>query len=174
MKPTIRKVKTVRGRLEGYKATFGPVESGTRKTPKEAALSCEHEALSALGRLDRGTRVLRWRGHTAVIMPTISGWSYWIDTASRSDIIQGTSSTDREGAENAALHHLAQNVWTPEVADDEAFLRAEPSADECGLPYIVRDVLRPWFNFQRAYVALRKDGYSDVEAHRLAGEARSA
>lgn len=168
MKPTIRKVKTIRGRIDGYKATFGPIESGAHPTPKEAALACEHETLLALVRLDRGARVLRWRGHTAVVMPTVNGWTYWIDTASRPDTIQVSTGETREDAENNALHHLAQNVWTLDVKDDEAFLSAEPGTEENGLPYGVRDLLRPWIHWQRDYARLRAEGLSDTEAHQKA------
>jgi hypothetical protein len=171
MKPTVRKVKDIRGRrVVGHKAKFGPVEC-MRPTPKEAALTCEHETLSALARLDRGARVLRWRGHVAVVAPTLEGWSYWVDTLSN-PYFMTTPKQDREDAENDALHHLAQGAWNLDVPDDEAFLNAEPSADgvteECGLPYIVRDLLRPWIRWQRSYAALRAKGFSETEAHQKA------
>lgn len=97
MKPTVRKVKDIRGRrVVGHKAKFGPVEC-MRPTPKEAALTCEHETLSALARLDRGARVLRWRGHVAVVAPTLEGWSYWVDTLSN-PYFMTTPKQDREDA----------------------------------------------------------------------------
>jgi hypothetical protein len=103
-------------------------------------------------------------------MPTVNGWSYWIDTFSRDGYgVSLPSSRTREDAENDALHNLAQSVWTLDVKDDEAFLGVEPSTEECGLPYVVRDLLRPWIRWQRDFARLRAEGLSDVDAHAKAG-----
>jgi hypothetical protein len=82
MKPHVHKVKTPRGRIAGHTASIGPVTGGQRETPALAIDACDKEALAALYRLDRGTRVFRWRGHTIVVSPTVNGWEYWIDTSS--------------------------------------------------------------------------------------------
>lgn len=170
MKPdALSKRKDVRGRVTGHVATIGPV-SVTGSTPAKASELCEAATRAALARLNRGSRVIVWRGHTIVVMPTIYGWDYWIDTYSRPDTKNTTTGQDREDAENDALHHLARHLWSPEV-DDEKFLGNEPSTEETGLPYIVRDLMRPWIKFQRAYAKFRAEGASDVEAHRKACEA---
>jgi hypothetical protein len=172
MKPdALSKRKDVRGRVTGHVATIGPV-SVIGSTPAKAAELCEAATRAALARLNRGSRIIVWRGHTVVVMPTIYGWDYWIDTYSHADIKNTTSGQDREDAESDALHHLAQHLWSPEV-DDEAFLSTE-HAHETGLPYVVRDLMRPWIRFQRAYAKLRAEGASDVEAHRKACEASLA
>ncbi len=61
MKPTITKLKDVRGRITGYRAALGPVERDG-KTPAEASAACEAASLDALQRLDYVTDVHEWRG----------------------------------------------------------------------------------------------------------------
>jgi hypothetical protein len=63
MKPTVVKVKNVRGRIAAYKAKFGPIDA-SEETPNDALSACERRVFSALERLDRGTLIGEWRGHT--------------------------------------------------------------------------------------------------------------
>ena len=161
-KPTIAKVKNMRGRIEGYRATIGPVEA-IRATPKEAAEACELAARQALARLARGTIVCTWQGHAMAITPTVDGWSYWIDTMSAPDVrIACPTSHDELAAYEAALSHLAQGAWEPD-ADDRAFVEWIPSAR-------VRGRIAEWIGFQREYTKARAAGAGDVEAHRLGCE----
>ena len=160
MKPSVGKLKNSRGRIVGYVASIGPVQTESyAMTPTEASTACERETLAALERLDRGTRVFQWQGHTVVVAPTVHGWSYWFDTLSRTDLANHVGAPTREDAENAALHHLAQHVWEP-VFDDADFLATLP-------PSVARDISR-WIHFQREYTRIRAEGKSDVEAHREA------
>jgi hypothetical protein len=160
MKPTVLKRKDSRGRITGYVAHIFSVDSPLCATAVEASAACERETLAALHRLDRGTRIFKWQGHTVVVAPTIEGWSYWIDTSTRTDFDSHVAgSATREDAENAALSHLAQNVWEP-VFDDVSFLAT--------LPPSVASELAPWIRFQRSYATLRAAGKSDAEAHREA------
>jgi hypothetical protein len=161
MKPTLGKKKTIRGRIVCHTATIGPFE-GQGETPALAIEACDGAVTNALARLDRGMFVHVWRGHVAIVAPSVSGWVYWIDTMSGVGRKQdaGSRCTTREQAMDRALHHLAQNVWELSVADDVAFVE--------GLPGDVAEEIASWICFQRSYVALRAEGKSDVEAHRLA------
>lgn len=165
MKAQVKKVKDFRGRrIVGYRASIGPIER-EGKTPAEAIEACECAALAALARVDRGVCVKTWRGHTFVVVPTGYGWSYWLDTFSQGYSVQVSSGSDdsREHAEDAAVHHLAQQVWELSVEDDAAF-----TGD---LPKSVREQIRSWIKFQRAHAKFTAEGKNDVEAHRLACEA---
>ena len=88
MKPTVRKVKDIRGRkILGYVATLhtpdsysdGRISGQQRTTPADAILSCEVEVECALDRLARGTVIGQWNGHTYVVSPSIDGWRTWCD-----------------------------------------------------------------------------------------------
>ena len=163
MKPTVSKIKNIRGRITGYVAYIGEVRA-EGKTPKEASEKCEREAYDALARLDYGPLLGTWRGHAYVISPTITGWEYWIDTFSRVDYsVKCETANTREDVRWRALSHMAQNLWTVDVNDDE-FLADLPSS--------VVDTLKSWIRFQREYARLAKEGgRSDSEIHRLACEA---
>ena len=166
MKPNVHKVKNVQGRMTGYKASVGAVNGGQHETPSLAVDACDKEILAALYRLDRGTRIFAWRGHTIVVSPTVNGWDYWIDTSTQGHGVASVPCGDREAAEDYALHHLAQGLWTHDVANDETLLE--------GLPPSVQAELRPWIRFQRRYRDLRSQGLSDTDAHRQACEASRA
>lgn len=166
MKPTIRKQKSARGRVTGYAASYGPISTPECATPIEATAQCEKQVDQALARLERGTRVFTWRGHTCVVSPTTAGWQYWTDTFSATDYAVQCGTESREDAENSAYHHLAQNVWTREVADDEAFVE--------GLPYSVRRQIRSWIAFQRAYAVAQAEGKNSHECHEIGCRASSA
>jgi hypothetical protein len=163
MKPTIVKLKDVRGRITGYRASIGTVER-EGKSPAEACAACEAATLDALQRLDNGSDVHRWQGHVYLLAPTTYGWGYWLDTFSEGYSAHGPYPSHEE-ANGAALHHLAQNVWTHDVADDAAF-----TGD---LPPKVRSDVRQWIRFQRAYKRIAAEGgHNDNEIHRrLACEA---
>jgi hypothetical protein len=82
MKPTVKKLKDIRGRrIVGYRAHIGAIAT-QGSTPQEAAEKCEAAVHAALARLERGTLVGSWRGHTYVVSPTSEGWRYWLDTSS--------------------------------------------------------------------------------------------
>lgn len=66
MKPTVEKIKSVRGRITGYVASIGEVRADG-KTPQEAIEACERATFSALARLDQGPLIGSWRGHTYVV-----------------------------------------------------------------------------------------------------------
>lgn len=158
MKPTITKVKNLRGRITGYRAAIGPVER-EGKTAKEAAQACEQAALEALGRLDNGSEIKRWRDRVYIVIPTTEGWKYWMDGFC-SDYFVGPYQR-HEDANGAALHHLAQNLWDHDQ-DDATFGE--------GLPPKVRADVEQWIRFQRAYKLHKAAGRTDNECHRLACE----
>ena len=166
MRASVQKCKNIRGRITGYRASIGPVEV-TAPIEAQANAECEQSTLNALARLERGTHVIVWRGHTVVVAPTVDGWSYYLDTFSRDYGIrfQSARGPTREDAEDNALHHLAQCLWTLDVENDNEFL--------IGLPKSVQGELRGWIAFQRSYAALRATGASDVEAHAKASHAPS-
>ena len=158
MKPTVSKVKNMRGRITGYEARIGEV-TAEGSTPAEATERCERSVLATLMRLDCGAIVGGWRGHTYFVAPTLHGWEYWIDTFTRLDYSVRREGT-REEVKNNALHHLAQNVWDHDVADDREFV--------AGLPGEIAKEILGWISFQRSYLALKAEGKTDEECHRLA------
>lgn len=162
MKPNVTKKKNVRGRIVGYAASIGPIEA-SGATPAQAVEACEREALWALERLDRGASVLRWRERMIIAMPCVSGWCYWFDGLS-DKYFNATNASTREDAEDNALHHLAQNLWTSDV-DDAAFVK--------GLPPSVAKEISGWIRFQRGYAKAKARGMSDNDAHRAGCEASS-
>jgi hypothetical protein len=139
---------------QGYSANIGEVSAGGA-SPSEATEACERAVMAALERLDCGPVLSSWRGHTYVVFPTTGGWGYWVDTSSCRNYVGG----DRESAKHSALHHLAQNLWTADVSDSDFVFTLPPS---------VASEISRWIRFQRSYAALRAEGKSDVEAHRLA------
>jgi hypothetical protein len=159
MKPTIRKHKNARGRIISYAADIGPI-GVFGDTPPEASAACEKAVLVALGRLDRGGMVGRWRGHMYTIEPTCFGWRYWLDTFVDLDY-RCQVAGDREDAQDSVLHHLAQNVWEHDV-DDETFVK--------GLSSGVAARISEWIGFQRRYAEHKAAGRSDNECHQFACE----
>jgi len=158
LKPTIKKLKNLRGKITGYRARYG-VQQAEGETAKAAALNVETAVLNALMRLDRGTHIGVWRGHTYVIAPDGDGWRYWIDTFSRTDYWCMTNGT-RDEVQDIAMRGLAQTTWTREVEDDVAFVE--------GLSYPVRRELVTYFNWQRAYAVARDKGETDESARAFA------
>jgi len=163
MRPTVTKLKDVRGRITGYRAAIGPIEREA-KTPADAVVACEAATLLALRRLDHGPQFSQRWGHVYCVAPTLYGFAYWLDTwgawgAGQS--VQGAYATHEE-ANAHALRHLAQNVWTHDT-DDAAFLAVLPEE-------VVRAEVAQWIRFQRAYFVRKAEGRSDVECHRLACE----
>ena len=160
MKPTIRKIRDIRGRkITGYSATLGPIEA-YGSTPSEAQTSAWGSVARTLERLDRGAFIGHWNGRAYVVIPDVAGWAYWIDTSSSAHI---TSSNylERESAINAALYHLAQNLWTAETADTAYLL---------SLPESLRPELASWIGFQRAYLRERAAGTPENLIHQIACE----
>lgn len=167
MKPILRKKKNIRGRIVCHTATIGPFE-GQGETPALAVEAVESAVTGALARLDRGVFVHVWRGHVAVVAPSTGGWVYWIDTMSLPGQTQEAGNETREQAMDRALHHLAQNVWDPLAACDTDAIRDYDRAFVEGLPADVATEITRWIGFQRRYAALRAEGKTDNEAHRLA------
>lgn len=157
MKPNVRKLKNIRGRIVGFEAKIGPVEA-LGDTAKEASESCERAVDAALTRLSRGTIIRNWRGKLYVVTPTVDGWAYWIDGFTSDYRVMGTAT--QEVCENAALHHLGQALWSLDVASDEDFF--------VGLPASVREELIRWARWQRSYAEHRAAGMTDVQAHQAA------
>ncbi len=156
MKPTIQKIKNARGRIETYRANIGAIEADA-DGPKESVEICERYALEALARLDRGSHILRWKGHMILTRPTTHGWEYWLDTFSRDDYFCGTYKT-REAADDAALVHLASSLWTYQT-DDAEFVSA--------LPERFRKDQLVSIKWQREMKRLMDSGLSDNEAREV-------
>lgn len=161
MKPTVTTLRTARPkRIAGYTANIGPI-SATMATEHLATELCEELTLAALKRLAYGLRVWKWQGHVYVVAPATDGFVYWIDT-SDSQYATCSAYPTHEAAGYAALHHLAQNTWTPET-DDTAFLSSLK-------PYALRQELASWIGFQRAYIRERLAGTSPHLIHAAACE----
>ena len=153
MKPVIT-VRKMLGRV-GYAAELHGlyVEAASKREAREAWATA---AQAALVRLDRGAYIGRWRGHLYVVSPDAGGWRYWFDMFSTTDVF-GTELGTREDAQDRALHHLAQCLWTPEVDDDEAFVANLP-------PKVQRDLIG-WMSWQRRYARAKANGLNDAQAH---------
>ena len=124
MKPIIWKLKSVRGRIIGYRASFAGV-TGDGATKALATDACYKNAVGALNRLDRGTVVRKWGGTMYVVWPDLHGWNYTFDGLSGS-VTCGSGIVTQEDAEDIALYHLGQYHWTSAVADDTAYVAGLP------------------------------------------------
>jgi hypothetical protein len=163
MKPTLHKVQTRTGRrIHCYYATGHGIEA-EGKTPREARLAWDLAAMGALGRLERGTFIGQFRGHTFVVFPTLYGWSYWLDTFTHGYTGHGAGQT-QEDAQDHALHHLAQNLWDVSCDDDAAFCASIPVES-------VRDKIASWVRWQRGYEAGRLLGLTDEACRERANAA---
>lgn len=158
LKPTIKKLKDLRGRIKGYRARYG-VFSAEGETAKAAELNVETHVLQSLMRLDVGTLIGQWRGHTYVVAPDTSGWRYWTDVFSRVDYWVTVGTGSKEEAVHDALSHTAKTVWTREVIDTE-FVE--------GLPVAIQKELIRYFNWQRAYAVAAEGGANDTQARLIA------
>lgn len=155
MKLEHRTVKTGR-RVTGHAATLGPIE-GTGPTVAEALTAAETAVREALARLDQGLHIGQWQGHTYVVAPDLFGWRYWLDTFSPGYLGNTMTAGTRQAVIHSALHHLAQNLWTPET-DDRAFLDS--------LPIELHSELNGWMSWQRRFASLRAEGLTEDEARR--------
>src|SRR5690606_32277680 len=101
----------------------------------------------------------------AVIVPLTHGWGHFIleelgDVFRKTGAQQPTTSgyETQEEALCGAAFHLAQNVWTPRIKDDEAFVRSifQPKVPELNgeIGRAKADGLRRWIAFQRDYKRL--------------------
>jgi hypothetical protein len=154
------KVKNMHGRITGYRATIGPVtaDGATARLADEACVSATRDALD---RLAAGSVIRRWRGHVYVVSPGINAWEYWCDTFSADNYrVSMRSTASPSDTVCAALFHLAQNVWAPDVTDDAAFI--------VDLPTKIHAELLSWFGWQRRYKAARDAGYDDSAARQMA------
>lgn len=156
MKPIISTLRKRNGRgIAGYRATFGPVSAdGISKVL--ATDACKEAVRAALVRLEEGAVIGRLMGHVYIVSPNTSGWEYWIDT-SAAGFCTSMNHPTKTDAVHAAIHHLAQNLWTKDT-DDCAFLGSLPSS-------VQRD-LAGWIAFQRVYLSLGE--HPGTDAHRFA------
>ena len=154
MKTEITKTHNLRGRITGYMASNDYIHAAG-KTPKEAKQALDKISEECLSNLIKGVRFNRFQNHVLSVFPTVSGWSYWIDTFNP-DYYIGPYSTMEE-AENRAFYHLAQNLWSLNITNDSNFLSC--------LPEIVKNELHGWIKWQRSYAMLKSQGLSDNDAH---------
>jgi hypothetical protein len=162
MKPDTRKIKTARGRIAGYAASFGPIATAKHDTAIDASRACETETRNALDRLAQGTTIYRWQEHTYVVSPTVDGWQYWLDTFSSTYTCVCTARETRAECADSALAHLAANAWTY-AADDDAFLST--------LPERFHADLRKRFAYCREYKRLIDAGHTDQSARQVMARA---
>lgn len=159
IKPIVTKIKNVRGRITGYRASVESIEAEA-PTEKEAIDACERAVIAARLRLDHGgTHGETW-GHHWSVWPTVSGWAYALDTFQDRYQIDRPANETREAACDAAIVHLGQNVWEHTVNDD-TFLSFAPAS--------ARSALAQWIAFQRAYIAAPSTA-TPTEKHRWACE----
>jgi hypothetical protein len=165
MKPTVTVRKSMFGKKTGYRALFATI-GADGVTAKEAQENCEREVRAALERLDHGPSFPSFWGLSAVVYPTDYGWSYKL---SNSQTAHDSNKPTRGEVETQALHHMAQNAWTPETNDADFLIALPPG---------LRDEVRGWILFQREYTKARVEGVPENECHRVAceraWEARSA
>ena len=175
-KPTVRKIKDVKGRrILGYVAEYAyesglstptslcnadPYIKGDRcKTPAAAVASWHTVVAAALDRLATGTSTIEQHGEIGIIAPTLHGWSYRVPGLF-GDMVYGDYHTQSE-AEEHCRYHMAQTQWTLEI-DDETYLT--------GLPEHLRAKLRDYFDWQRKYAYLVGQHIDRALAHRIAGQ----
>ncbi len=158
LKPTIKKLKDLRGRIKGYRARYG-VLTAEGETAKAAELNVETHVLQSLMRLDAGTLIGTWRGATYVVAPDTSGWRYWTSVFSRPDYWVTLGTGTKEDAIHDALSHTAKTIWHRHW-DDTIFVE--------GLPVKVQKELIWYFNWQRAYAVAVEQGHNDTQARAIA------
>jgi hypothetical protein len=158
MKPTVTKQKDIRGRIRSHVATFGPITYSSAVSAADAIAGCERETVDALERLDRGSIIRQWNGHTYIVSPDANGWRMWCDAFSTPDYFIGTNGT-RERAEDDILTHLAAVVWSYDVADDRAYVAT--------LPERLRAELLQRFAWYRAMKTFTSQGYTDDQARQM-------
>src|SRR3954468_18525025 len=158
MKPTVTKQKDARGRIRSHVATFGPIECSSSVSAADAIATCARETAAALERLERGTTIGQWQGHTYVVSPDCHGWRTWCDAFSSGTYHVAMSGT-KEDAADSILSHLASIVWTHDVTDDRAYVATLPER-------LRRDLLErfAWYRKMRAFMAL---GYTDQQSRDL-------
>ncbi len=157
MKPKVYKHKDARGRIVGYGAELGAIV-GKGATPALAVAECDQLTIAAIKRLDRGTAIGKWREHTYVVSPHVNGWEYWIDTFSQLGYSVSGSWDQREDCVDAALHHLAQNLWSRDT-DDTAMIAS--------LPVGPAKDMKGWIAWQRQMIAFEGQGYTQDQARQM-------
>jgi hypothetical protein len=115
----------------------------------EAITECEAHVLSALDRLDGGSRIGILLDHLWIVVPTTHGYAYWLDTFGPERFSFNDAGETLDKAIDRAINHLAQILWNAEM-DDYALLSA--------VPRTVRAELAGWIAFQRCYIRVREAG----------------
>lgn len=154
----MRKAKT-------FYATRGALTaSGANKTEAKANLEPMIDwACNA------GMPVIECRfGFLIVVASDANGWS--TSVVGPDDMVHGQrkwcgTSHGQQIAYSDALisarNHAAQNAWSPDVADDAAFVEMAGLGPKSG-------ELASWIAFQRRYVEAKTSGHNDGDAFKLA------
>lgn len=158
LKPTIKKLKDLRGRIKGYRAHLGPLNADAA-TSKEAVAALDLHLRATMKRLDEGTLIGTWRSTTYVVAPDTTGWRYWTSVFSRVDYWVTVGTGTKEDAVNDALSHTAKTIWHRHW-DDTIFVE--------GLPVKIQKELIWYFNWQRAYAVAVEQGHNDTQARAIA------
>ena len=157
MKTAITPIVNNRGKRTSRRmATIGPL-SADGSSAAIALSTLDDLLMDTLDRLDAGHVSGRLYGHTWIVIPTITGWTYYVDDVTSQCVHMLIGS--RETAIRSAISHLAQTAWTAEY-DDQTFVD--------GLPADCRSDLASWIGFQRAYIRERTAGTPDHLIHAAA------
>lgn len=164
MKASIKKVKSIFGRHNGYAATMGDYETGPYKTQGEAMERLE----SVLEQAMTGTytpHIVAWRGYVMLVARhAVSGWGSRVimspedDDVTSGDILVSSGDTQtRSQAIDEAARHVAQMGWQPgeEIPDI--------------VPPKMRGEFLSWMEFQNRYHEAIGRGMSSSDAHSYAG-----
>lgn len=155
-------------------AVAGVVFQGA--TVAEAKAIGEEQIATLVDRAMCGPRVYQFHGMTAVVYPSLNGWTYGLYDANKQGRPTSTcvmGGTEREACASA-VYHLAQYSWSCNVvADDDAYANA---AFSVLLPDFdgnrERGEFRDWCHWQRRYWAARRAGVESVDACDIATRTR--
>lgn len=153
----ILKHKNLRGRITGYSAKLGALETSIQPTASAAKLRLETELIDALKRLDRGEHIFTQHGVTVVISPTLTGFRYAIVNDPKTGSMNGvhTQNSNRDEVESAARVQAAYTAWSADCSDDYWFI------DRVNIPRISdqeRENILSWIVFQRHHLEFKRQG----------------
>lgn len=147
-------------------------------TVREAKASAAAKLASFVADASKGIELITFRGHSAIFWRAPDAFASVVLTESADKMRpagplygsgHGSGATRADVIASVRLN-LAQNAWSANVADDDAFVaEAFPHARPGTLGGDRAAELRRWIKFQRGYVRAKAAGLDDCEARDWCG-----
>lgn len=152
---------------------------GSGPTVKEAKADAGRKLEGLVEDIRRGPYVVSIGPYVAIVFRGLERWGYKIivspDGVQAGAVHWNDGWGDRELSIARVACHLAQCVWSQEIVNkslmsDGDWFRsvAAPYIKTREMTACVNEFVH-WCGFQRRYAAARAEGYSDSEAHQIAG-----